>query len=132
MELRSATVKVILLVEPDDAVRPALRDNLHQWGYLVTVTLDGADALQRTRYSGESFDLILINQFKQSIDETVDLGRQIRQHADHFRRIPIVVMAEKYGPELEGKDIQVGESEYVTYLEDGQQLKHLLHTLCPL
>src|SRR4028118_206886 len=34
---------------------------------------------------------------------------------------PIVVMAERYGEDMEGKDVKVGESEYVTYLEDGKQ-----------
>ena len=39
-------------------------------------------------------------------------------------------MAERYGVELEGKDVQVGKSEYVTYLEDEQQLINLLRRLC--
>jgi hypothetical protein len=33
---------------------------------------------------------------------------------------------------MEGKDVKVGESEYVTYLEDGQQLINLLYRLCPI
>jgi CheY-like chemotaxis protein len=122
----------ILLIEPDDIVRPILRENLHRWGYQVIVTFDEADALQRTRDGCDRFELILLNQFKQSIDQAIEIGRQIRQQAAVARLIVIVIMAERYGAELEGQDIQVGEGEYVTYLEDGQQLKNLLYKLCPI
>ncbi|MFN6562457.1 MAG: hypothetical protein RMY28_022065 [Nostoc sp. ChiSLP01] len=132
MSQKSPTLATILLVEPDDTVRPILRDNLHRWGYNVIVTIDAADALQRTRGGGEPFDLILLNQFGQAIEKFVNIGREIRQQAELSSPIPIVIMAERYGVELEGQDIQVGESEYVTYLEDGQQLRNLLHKLCPV
>ncbi|MBD0390403.1 MAG: response regulator [Nostoc sp. C3-bin3] len=122
----------ILLVEPDDNVRPILKENLCRWGYNVIVALDTADALQRTRDGREPFDLILLNQFMQSLDQSIHFGRSIRQQAELDSRVPIVVIAEKYGVELEGQDIQLGESEYVTYLEDGQQLRNLLHKLCPI
>lgn len=142
----------ILLVEPDDTVRPILTDNLRRWGYTVIVTLNGADALQRIQEGEESFNLILLNQFDQTISQLIDLGQQIRQEMLQEMRsevhpevrqetdlqenqehpIPIVIMAEQYGVELEGQNIQVGDSEYVTYLEDGQQLKNLLYQLCPI
>jgi hypothetical protein len=38
-------------------------------------------------------------------------------------------MAERFGLDMEGLDVLVSESEYVTYLEDGQQLMNLLHRL---
>lgn len=129
---QSLPMKTILLVEPDDIVRPILKDNLHHWGYQVIVALDEVDALQRTREGKELFDLVLLNQFAQSINQAIEAGRQIRQQAAPSSRIPLVIMAEQYGVELEGQDIQVGESEYVTYLEDGQQLKQLLYQLCPV
>lgn len=132
MGQKSPTLTTILLVEPDDTVRPVLKSNLRRWGYNVIVTLDAADAIQRTRSGSETFDLILLNQFGQPIDIFIDIGRYIRQQANLSSRIPIVVMAERYGVELEGQDIQVGESEYVTYLEDGQQLKNILQQLCPV
>ncbi len=122
----------ILLVEPDDTVRPILKDNLRRWGYRVTLALDEADALHRIRTGGEPFDLILINQFKQSLDQTIEMGRRFRLSSDTSIAIPIVIMAERYGVELEGQDQQVGDKEYVTYLEDGQQLRNLLCRLCPL
>lgn len=122
----------ILIVEPDDAVRPILRDNLYRWGYQVIVTLGAVDALDRTRGGNEPFDLVLLNQFKQSIEQAVEAGQQIRHQAALSSYLPIVVMAEHYGTDLEGQTIQVGDNEYVTYLEDGQQLKQLLYQLCPV
>ncbi|WP_414571721.1 hypothetical protein [Nostoc sp. CCY 9925] len=37
-----------------------------------------------------------------------------------------------YYTSILGAIAQLGESEYVTYLEDGQQLRNLLHKLCPI
>ncbi len=128
----SPRLPTILLVEPDDTVRPILRENLRRWGYTVIVTLDTTDALQRTRSGGVSIDLLLLNQVKQSIAECLEAGQRIRQQTGLSRQIPIVVMAERYGVELEGQDIPAGESEYVTYLEDGEQLRNLLYRLCPI
>lgn len=122
---------IILLVEPDDKVRPMLKDNLRRWGYGVVVALDEADALQRTNGGGNLFTLILLNQFEQSIDQALDSGRCIRQQAELPGHTPIVILAERYGTELEGQDIQVGETEYVAHLKDGEQLKNLLYQLCP-
>jgi CheY-like chemotaxis protein len=126
------TSPTIFLVEPDDDVRPIIKHNLSHWGYWVIMALDEADALQRTKGGSEPFDLILLNQFWESIDTTIDIGRCIRQNANFSSCIPIIIIAEKYGVELEGQDIQLGEKEYVTYLEDGQQLRNLLHQLCPV
>lgn len=132
MSQKLPTLTTILLVEPDDTVRPILRNNLRRWGYNVIVALDAADAIQRTQGRGEAFDLLLMNQFGQSIDKFIEIGQYICQQAELSSRIPIVIMAERYGVELEGQDIQVGEREYVTYLEDGQQLRNLLNKLCPV
>lgn len=76
--------------------------------------------------------LILLNQVTLTIDEFTNMGRHIRQCAERPSSTPIVVMAEQYGEDMEGKDVKVGESEYVTYLEDGEQLMNLLHRLCPV
>lgn len=122
----------IFVVEPDNEVRPLLKHNLQNWGYQVIMALDKADALQRAKGGCERFGLILLNQDGRSIDETIAIGWQIRQSTELDSRAPIIIMAERYGVELEGQNIQVGENEYVTYLEDGQQLKNLLAQLCPV
>lgn len=59
------------------------------------------------------------------------MGQRICKSAGIASRTPIIVMAERYGADMEGKDVQVDDTEYVTYLEDGQQLMNLLHRLCP-
>jgi DNA-binding response OmpR family regulator len=122
----------ILLVEQDDETRPLLKYNLCNRGYRAIVALDEEDAIARTRNGHESPDLILLNQVCLTIDEYINMGRRIRQDAGFPSSTPIVVMAERYGPDMEGKDVRVGDSEYVTYLEDGEQLMNLLHHLCPV
>lgn len=130
MSEKQDILPTILLVEQDDETRPLLRHNLRSKGYRAIVALDEEDAIERTWGGRERPDLILLNQFKLSIDEFINMGRRIRQSAGFPSRTPIVVMAERYGADLEGKDVLVGECEYVTYPEDAQQLMNLLHRLC--
>lgn len=121
---------IILAIEPDDQTRPLLKHNLCSQGYHVLLALDFEDVLERAWRTREPPDVILINQFKLPLEESINQGRRVRQSAGFSSHTPIVVMAERYRVELEGKDVQVGASEYVTYLEDGQQLINLLRRLC--
>jgi CheY-like chemotaxis protein len=124
---------VILMVEPDDQARSALLHNLRSWGYRVIVSLNEKDAIERLREGGLQVDLILINQVGASIDQVLADGRSMLYHGgERLTETFIVVMAERYGEELEGQDVQVGDREYVTYLEDAQQLRDLLYRLCPI
>jgi len=117
----------IFVLEPDDNVRPALKRNLQHWGYQVIMAIDEEDAIQRIQGGQTSFDLILLNQSDRSIDEMMAIGRQLCQSIERDSQIPIIIMSERYGVDLEGQDIPVSDNEFVTYLEDGEQLKHLLH-----
>lgn len=126
------TPPTILLIEEDDDTRPLLRHNLKSQGYRPIVALDEEDALQRMDGRHDDPDLILINQFDRLIEEVLNMGRRIRQDRGLPSCTPIVVIAERYGEDMEGQDVQVGESEYVTYLEDAQQLMNLLQRLCPV
>ncbi len=121
----------ILMIELDDDTRPILKQNLYNWGYRVLVALEEEDAIALARGVSDRPKLILLNQVKLTIDEFINMGRRIRQGSELPSSTPIVVMAERYGEDMEGKDVKVGESEYVTYLEDGEQLMNLLHRLCP-
>jgi hypothetical protein len=49
--------------------------------------------------------------------------------AEYDGQTPLVVLAEKYGPELEGKDEQAGGNDWATYPEDHEQIKRLLARL---
>lgn len=122
----------IFVLEPDDDARPALKFNLQHWGYDIIMAIDVVDVIQRIRGGREHFDLILLNQDGQLLNELIAIGRQIRQIRGLNSHTPIVIMAEHYGADLEGQDIPVGDNAYVTYLEDGQQLKSILQRLCPV
>ncbi|HVF56278.1 MAG TPA: hypothetical protein VM934_09015 [Pyrinomonadaceae bacterium] len=123
---RAAT---ILLIEEDDDTRPILKRNLTGKGYHVIVAIDEEDAFERTRDGAGRADLILLNVVGVSTDAAVEAARRIREHAKYDGHTPIIVMAERYGPSLEGRDVPVGENEYVTYLEDSEQLHRLLAQL---
>jgi DNA-binding response OmpR family regulator len=122
----------ILMMELDDDTRPLLKLNLGNWGYHVISALQEEDAIALARGVCDRPGLILLNQVNLAIDDVLNMGRRIRHGAELPSSTPIVVMAERYGADMEGKDVKVGESEYVTYLEDGEQLMNLLHRLCPV
>jgi DNA-binding response OmpR family regulator len=132
MSKKQDITPTILLLEQDDETRPLLKYNLRNRGYGAIVALDEEDAIARTRDGRECPDLILINQYVLPLDEVINMGRHIRQDAGLPSGTPIVIMAERYGEDMEGKDVRVSDSEYVTYLEDGEQLINLLHRLCPV
>jgi DNA-binding response OmpR family regulator len=121
----------IFLVEEDDETRPILKRNLREQGYHVIVALDEEDALERVEGGRASYDLLLVNVVGVRPEEALESARRIHRHAELDGTTPIVVMAEKYTEEMEGKDVEVGENEYVTYLEDGEQLHRLLARLLP-
>ena len=123
---------IILMVEPDDDTRPLLKHNLKHQGYRVIVALDAEDAIERLMGGFHCPDLILLNQFGQSTEEAIETGRRICNTSELSKNTPIVVLAERYGEDLEGQDVQVGDREYVSYPEDGQQLLNLLQRLCPV
>ncbi len=125
------TRPTILVVEEDDEVRPLLSQNLRHHGYQVVAALSEADAIERIKGGGLCPDLILLNQVERSLQDYTAMAQRICQSAGIASHTPIIVMAEQYGADMEGKDIQVNETLYITYLEDGQQLMNLLQRLCP-
>ena len=79
---------------------------------------------------GVGADLILIDVVGTSIEEALGVGRRIRERAKHAGHMPLVVMAEKYGKDLEGTDENVGGNDWIFYLgEDTEQLPNLLRRL---
>ncbi|HEY9402959.1 MAG TPA: response regulator [Pyrinomonadaceae bacterium] len=118
----------IFLVEEDDDTRPILKHNLKTYGYRVLLALDEEDALERIVGVSHA-DLLLVNLVGKMPDEVLQIGRRIREHAKYDGHTPLVVMAEKYGVDVEGTDVNVGGNDWITYLEDPGQLKNLLHRL---
>ena len=121
----------IFLVEEDDDTRPLLKSNLKSYGYRVLLAFDEEDAQERLGGSGVGVqvDLLLLNLVGKTPDEVLLIGRRLREHAKYDGHTPLVVMAEKYSAELEGTDVNVGDNDWVTYLEDPYQLKNLLRRL---
>lgn len=119
----------ILLVEEDEDVRPSLRRNLQKDGYRVLLAIDEEDALDRVDGGGVPADLVLIDLIDKSPDAVLQVGRRIREHAKYDGHTPLVVLAEKYGADLEGTNVNVSGNDWISYLEDRDQLNNLLARL---
>jgi DNA-binding response OmpR family regulator len=119
----------ILLIEEDDDARPIIRHNLRRAGYDVLVAVDEESALGWLSAGGARADLILVNLVGKTTGEAFTVGRRVRELNGRDGSAPVVVIAEKYGDGLEGKDVNAGEGEWVTYMEDSTQLHELLARL---
>jgi DNA-binding response OmpR family regulator len=119
----------IFLVEEDDDTRAVLKRNLKTYGYRVLLALDEEDARDRIGDGLTHADLLLLNLVGKPEDEVVQIGRRLREHAKYNGHTPLVVIAEKYGADVEGTDVNVGGNDWVTYLEDPGQLRNLLGRL---
>jgi pyruvate/2-oxoacid:ferredoxin oxidoreductase alpha subunit len=97
----------------------------------VIVALDEEDALERVEGGRTVYSLLLVNVVGVQPDEALESARRIHRLAEMDSMTPIVVIAEKYGADMEGKNVEVDENEYVTYPEDGFQLHDLLARLVP-
>jgi DNA-binding response OmpR family regulator len=119
----------IFLVEEDDDARPILKSNLKRDGYGVLLALDEDDALDRVSGGRLSADLILVNLVGKAPEESLLIGRRIRQYGEFKSHTPLIIMAEKYGQDLEGTDVNVSDNDWITYLENHEQLQRLLRSL---
>ncbi len=127
MKLQAMSEPVIFLIEEDDETRPALRKTLKTKGYNLVLAIDEEDALERITGDRVQADLILINLLSKKPEEVLEIGRKIKREAN--LEAPLVVIAEKFGLELEGRNINMDGNEYITYLEDTEQLFDLLSQL---
>jgi PleD family two-component response regulator len=119
----------IFLVEEDDETRHLLKHSLIRQGYRVIIALDEEDAMERVGSGSANADLLLVNLVGKSPEDALDLGRRIREHAKYDGHTPLVVMAEKYGEDLEGRDVNVDGNDWITYPEDSYQIENLLRRL---
>jgi DNA-binding NtrC family response regulator len=117
----------IFLIEEDDDGRALMRGNLKSRGYRLSLAIDEEDALERVASQSVKADLMLISLLKKSVEEVMRIGRNILESGK--LRIPIVVLPKKYGEDFEGQNVKVGESDYITYPEDAEQLFDLLSRL---
>lgn len=120
----------IFLIEEDDETRRVLKDTLARYGFRVSVAIDEEDALDRVSTGLMSVDLILVDVVGKSVEDTLKTGRRIREQAKLDGHTSLVVMAEKYGNDLEGTDQNVGGNDWIFYLgEEPEQLQNLLRRL---
>lgn len=119
----------ILLIEEDDDARPIIRHNLRRAGFDVLVAVDEQTARDWLADGDTRPDLILVNLVGKTTDEAVDAARRVRKSSALGGSTPVVVIAEKYGDGLEGQDVPAGEGEWVTYMQDSEQLHGLLARL---
>jgi DNA-binding response OmpR family regulator len=123
----------IFFIEPDDDTRRLLKQGLRASGYKVLVAEDVEEALDNAEYGLARADLILLGPVGNSTEEALDIGRRIRGHARHNGDTPLVVMAEKYGKDVEGTDVNAGGNDWIFYLgEDPCQLRDMLARVSPL
>ena len=120
-----ARLTIFLLEEDDDAQR-ALKGNLRKLGFRVLVAVDMEDAFDWMSTGYIHADLVLVDLVRKSPQEALEVGRKLRTHAKYNGHTPLVVMAEKFAAELEGTDDNVSGNDWITYLEDGDQLERLV------
>jgi CheY-like chemotaxis protein len=121
----------IFLIEEDNDTRPLLKQNLERLGYQVLLALDEEDAMQRVGGGQIDVDLVLINLVDKTTDEVLKIGKRICKQAKFDGHTPLVIVAEKFGKDVEGTNVNVGENDWITYLEDPDQLQNLLARLLP-
>ncbi len=119
----------ILLIEEDDEARPLIRHNLNRAGFDVLVAVDEQAAHDWLAAGCGRADLVLVNLVGKTTEEAFAAARRVKRRSGLDDRTPVVVIAEKYGDGLEGKDVPAGEAEWVTYMTDAAQLHGLLTRL---
>lgn len=117
----------IFLIENDDDTRPLFKKALQGHGYNVLFAVDEQDALERINDGFVKSDLLMVNLLGKSEEEMVNFGNQLRERGKS--NIPLIVIAAKYGEDLEGTTSQVGENAFIIYLGDGDELFDLLDRL---
>jgi DNA-binding response OmpR family regulator len=131
MNSHSDKQMTIFLIEEDDETRPLLRHNLISYGYRVIMALDEEDAMERASGGKIHADLVLVNLVGKTTEDTLSVGRRIREYGEFDGQTPLVVMAEKYSEDVEGTDVNVSGNDWITYLEESGQLRNLLNRLLP-
>lgn len=120
----------IFFVEEDEDTRIVLKESLTRYGYHVSVAIDEEDAIDRVSNSQLKPDLVLVDLVGKSTEDSLQTGRRIREHMKGDGHTPLIVMAEKYGQDVEGTDVNVGGDDWIVYLgEDLEQLQNILRRL---
>lgn len=120
--------KTILFIEVDDDTRRVIKANLLAEDHRVVVALDEDDAFERTKGGRFHPDLILIDLDRPPL-EVLDAARRIRRESELANETPIVVISCEYPPDLDGKDVAVSGTEYISYMAEENPLRDLVGRL---
>jgi CheY-like chemotaxis protein len=120
--------RTILLIEDDRATLPLLKALLNNLGYRTITAVDEKDVVDNISPPLREANLILLNQ-AMAVGEVMEAGRRVRDRLGTDGEMPIVVIAGEYGQDMEGRDEQDGKNEWITYLENNEQLGNLLRHL---
>lgn len=125
------TRPTVLFIEEDDDAHPLLKHGLRSRGYRVLMAVCVEDATEWMGCGHVRADLVLLDLVRKTTDEALSLGRRVRERAKcNGRTPPLVVMAENYGKDVEGQEVNVGGNDWILYLgEEPDQLKNLLARL---
>ena len=118
----------ILYVEDDDDTRDVIKQSLKRYGYRVVSEQSEEDVIERARDGRIKADLLLID-LGEPPSVVLEAGRRIRQQALLKADVPIVVIAFGYGEDMEGKDINEGGNDYISYFDGSGHFKQLLTRL---
>ncbi|HEX8776098.1 MAG TPA: hypothetical protein VF735_21190 [Pyrinomonadaceae bacterium] len=122
----------IFLVEEDDDARPHLSRNLRKLGYRLLVAASLEDARDWMSAKGcVHADLVLVDLVNRTPEESVIIGRELCGPARYNGHMPLIVMPERVPEELEGTDVNVSGNDWISYLEDSDQLQRLMERLIP-
>jgi hypothetical protein len=100
--------------------------NLRRQGYRVIVAIDEESARDLISSTYARVDLVLINVVGKPIHEALRIGQMIRD-AGKYAAIPLVVMPEKYGKDVEGTEVNVHGNDWFFYLgEEPDQLNSFI------
>jgi DNA-binding NtrC family response regulator len=122
--------KIVLLIAEDNNVHPTLKKNLRREGYSVLLAVEAEDAYEWMGGGYIHADIVVVDLIGKTTDEALSVGREVRQHAKYNGHTPLIVMAEKYGKDVEGTVVNVEGNDWIHYLgEDPDQLQNLLSRL---
>lgn len=128
---KDARPTILFIGEDGDTLMP-LKNNLRRQGYRVLAASSLEDAMEWMGGGYLHADLVLLDLVRRTTEETLAVGRRIRRLAGYDGHTAVVVMAEKYGKEVEGTEVNVGGNDWVFYLgEEPDQLSNLLRRLTP-
>ncbi len=119
----------IFMVEEDDETRPLLKRTMEAHGHRVIVAVNEEDAAEKLDGGHIKAHLFLVNVVGKSPEEALNVGRRLRRHARYDGQVPLVVIADEYGEDLEGKDANFSGNDWVSYPKDADQLKNLIDRL---